>query len=529
MPFKNLPDAANKLWEKVYNASKKNGDTEEIAAKKAWSAVSGAFKKVGDKWVKRSDFVREFSMYITCAPLDRSSGDMKWKAVASDSDRDLYDEAMSTELYQSFLGNIETNSPPPEPFASFVTSNWWKGGMPYLSLSHFPDLDGEAVPGKVERINLDGKSLKAKGVFHDTELGRICWKSLNKDFADRVPEDKRIRISIAFLDLVHRHGDGPVFERKSLTDFCKECADGVGDKTYLKGYLVHLAMTRVPVNPRAEMEVEKSMNKKTREEDAASIIGDEEAKKIAKKAAVIGRSDILIEKADAVVEEAKIDEKKKEEDEEYEKLSPEEKKKVDEEKKKKVWAEKKADVVDETSVEKVETVDTVSTDEIPKPEKLPETTNPNPPEPDGMPIENELKALSEAVMKVKSAPVTSQEKLQMVEPEIKALGVAIEQVFRPSEAEKPKDASVVTVDIVRSLIQESNQPLMDSLTAIQASLAGLNRSVVQESNVTANVPKPRSLDPSVMRALVEKINGEAKPKSVLDICRKSVGLSTTSD
>jgi cation transport regulator ChaB len=49
LPYKNLPDAANALFEKVYNASKSKGDTEEVAAKKAWSAVSGAYKKVGDK------------------------------------------------------------------------------------------------------------------------------------------------------------------------------------------------------------------------------------------------------------------------------------------------------------------------------------------------------------------------------------------------------------------------------------------------------------------------------------------------
>jgi len=136
--------------------------------------------------------------------------------------------------------------------------------------------------------------------------------------------------------------------------------------------------------------------------------------------------------------------------------------------------------------------------------------------------------LSEAVMKVKSASATSQEKIAMVEPEIKSLGAAIEKAFS-SEAEKPKvgpETGGVTVDVVRSLIQESNQPMLDTLTAIQASLAGLNRPVVEkkETEVERKIPKPRSPDPSVMRALVEKLNGEAKPKSVLDICRSSVGL-----
>jgi hypothetical protein len=514
MPFSTLNDAQNNLWESVYNSSKSNGDTEEISARKAWAAISRTYKKVGDKWVKKSDSVKELSMTITSVPFDKSSGEMRWKAVASDTDKDLYDDSMSHELYRSFLDNIEKNVPPPEPFGQFVISNWWKGGTPYLSLSHFSDLDGEAVPGKVDSIYEDGKCLKAKGSFSDTNLGRACWKALNKDFADRVPDDRKIRISIAFLDLAHRHGDGKLFERKSLSDFCKECANGVGDIVYLKGYLVHLAMTRVPVNPRAEMEVEKSMSKKTREEDAASIIGEEEAKKLAEKSAVVGRSDILIEKADVpIVENAVCTDEKDDENDDEEELTDEEKLKQLE--------EKKSDIVE---VPVPETVDTVSTIETEEPKVLPETSDPNPQEPDEIQFDAELKALSEAVKKVMSAPATSQEKMKMVEPEIRNLGTAIEKAFS-SEAEKPKEeSSGMTVDVVRSLIQESNQPLVDTLTAIQATLAGLNRPVVQESNTMRTIPKPRSPDPGVMRALVDKINGEAKPKSVLDICRTSVGL-----
>jgi hypothetical protein len=448
----------------------------------------------------KTEAVREFSMTFTSVPFDKGAGEMRWKAVASDTDKDLYKDAMSHELYKSFLDNIEKNVPPPEPFGQFVTSNWWKGGTPYLSVSHFSDLDGEAVPGKLDSIYIDGKCLKAKGNFSDTPLGRASWKALNKDFADHIPDDKKIRISIAFLDLAHKHGDGPVFERKSLTDRCKECATGVGDLTYLKGYLVHLAMTRVPVNPRAEMEVEKSMSKKTREEDAASIIGEEEAKKLAEKSALIGRSDILVEKADIpVVEEAKVDE-----------VVPK--------------VPLVEPVVDPVSTEPV-------TEVVPEPVKelekvLPETSNPNPPEPNGIPLEKELKALSEAVVKIKSAPATSQEKMAMIAPEIKNLGTAIELAFTSSETEKPKEeSSVLTVDVVRSMIEESNKPVMDTLTAIQVSLAGLNRPVVENSETVLKiVPKPRSPDPSIMRALVQKVNGEVKPRSVLEIVREGMGL-----
>jgi hypothetical protein len=514
MPFSTLNDAQNKLWESVYNSSKAKGDSAEVAAKKAWSAISGAYKKVGDKWVKKSEIVRELSMTITSVPFDKATGEMRWKAVASDTDKDLYDDAMSHELYKSFLDNIEKNVPPPEPFGQFVTSNWWKGGMPYLSLSHFSDLDGEAVPGKLDSIYVDGKCLKAKGNFIDNNLGRICWKALNKDFAEHIPDDKRIRISIAFLDLAHKHGDGEVFERKSLTSVCKECAEGVGDKTYLKGYLVHLAMTRVPVNPRAEMEVEKSMSKKTREEDAASIVGEEEAKKLAEKSALVGRADILVEKADVpIVEEAKACETKNEDE-----MTEEEKKKKKEEE----LAAKKSDVLPEVPpVEPV--VDTVSKEETPEPEK---PVEPAPiPEQTVMPLNSEFKALSEAITKVMSAPATPQEKMAMIAPEIKNLGTAIERAFSSSEAEQPKDeTSVVTMETVRSLIEESNKPVMDTLTSIQTTLAELSRPTVQKSEVQVVTPRPRSPDPNVMRSLVNKVNGESRPKSVLEIVREGMGL-----
>ena len=296
MPFKNLPDAANKLWESVYNSSKDNGDSEEIAAKKAWATVSRAYKKVGDKWVKKSDIVPEFSMAIVNAPYDKVTGEMRWKAVASDASPDLYGERMDLGLYESFITNIEEEQQPPESFRSLVTSDYWKGGMPYVSVSHYPDLNGDAVPGTTKALYIDGERFKAKGVFFDNDLGRVCHRALNKDIQEKLPQDKRIRVSIAFLDLAHRHGDGVIFERNSLDDFCPECAAGVGGKVYLKGYLVHLALTRSPVNPRTEVEVERAMT--TRKEDAASIIGDEEAEKLEEKAALVGKSEALIVKAE---------------------------------------------------------------------------------------------------------------------------------------------------------------------------------------------------------------------------------------
>lgn len=51
----NLPAEGKKLWEKVYESSKGNGDDEETAAKKAWSACKKVYMKKGDAWVKKNN------------------------------------------------------------------------------------------------------------------------------------------------------------------------------------------------------------------------------------------------------------------------------------------------------------------------------------------------------------------------------------------------------------------------------------------------------------------------------------------
>ena len=288
---------AFKLWEKIHDASKKTGDSDEVAAKKAWSGIQSAgFKKVNDKWIKENALV-EFSMAIT------SGAPMRWKMTASDTKKDLYDERMTLPLYKSFISNIENKIPVPEAFKGLVESDYWKGGMPYVSISHYPDLNGEAVPGLPEAVYTDGDALKSKGKFFDTKLGRSCYKALSED--ENTPEDKKIRVSIAFLDLAHQHGDGPVFKRQSLTDSCPQCEDGVGDKKYLDGYLVHFALTRVPINQRASVEVDKSMAKITRKQDAATIIDPELADELERKAMLVGKSEALVEFSDTEDEEVR--------------------------------------------------------------------------------------------------------------------------------------------------------------------------------------------------------------------------------
>lgn len=309
MPTGNLPSAAKALYEKVYQAAKKeyNGD-EERAAKTAWAAVKKQYKKVGDKWVKKENAnLEQFSFAIKKLSL-ADDGVYRWRADTSDTEIDSFGDKMSQELYADFLDRIERGEVAPEEY----TSDFWKGGLPYLSLSHYPDANGNAVPGKVESVFVDGKFLKAKGTFDKSPLGEACWQTIRSEFDKEL--DEKVRISIAFLDYKHKHlseaSNGFVFERKSLDDICPMCVaemfTGGGGKEFLAGQLVHFALTRVPVNKRTLMEVDRSMT--TKLEDAASIVGeelamqiDEEVKKLS-----VGKAALTI-KSDAGEQVLEID------------------------------------------------------------------------------------------------------------------------------------------------------------------------------------------------------------------------------
>ena len=287
MPLGTLPRELKEIWKSAYQSS---GDTS-----KAWNAVKRVYRKGEGGWAKKPELA-EFSMYINKSTL--RDGVMTWAAVNSDTAPDSYQERMSLDLYKDFIENIKSEAPIPDEFGQSVCSDYWCGGMPYLSVSHYPDLNGQAVPGEPLEIYVDGNQLKAKGILNDNPLGHAVWRSLKED-KNKNPEDK-IRISIGFLDMAHKHSEhGDLFVRESLYSLCPDCLQGIGEKIYVKGYLVHLALTRVPVNKRTEMVLEeKSMSKKklTRKDDAASIVGEELAEEIElKQKATAQKSDALIE------------------------------------------------------------------------------------------------------------------------------------------------------------------------------------------------------------------------------------------
>jgi len=367
MPTGNLPPAGEKMHKRVYDAAlagQCKGD-EQCAAKIAWAAVEKKYKKVGENWVLRSDLsitddviirsladvnyvedsfgvnscsqCQSFSdgacdrmtnvdnpsahcdlfeettlsgnlgtvmMSLTKAPFDKETGEKRWAATTSDTEKDLYTTRMSLSLFKDFLARIESNEAPP------VTdlSDYYKGGLPYLSLSHYKDLDGFATLGRSRAVYVDGDRLKAKGVFENPvfpELADAAWNAIRSDIAGGVPPDNRIRISIRFLDWQHTHDDF-VFVREALTDKCPYCLAGIPPTEFQKGQLIHFALTRSPVNQRTSIELEeRSMKKKTQLEDATSIVGEDLADKVHERAqqgtAEVVQSTAIVDKADVGV------------------------------------------------------------------------------------------------------------------------------------------------------------------------------------------------------------------------------------
>lgn len=228
-----------------------------------------------------------FDMWIY--RVAEKDGIRRWYSTSSGTKVDLYGERMSTKLFDDFVKRIEN---PKTEIPPMFTSKAWKGGLPYLGVAHYLDLDGFGIVGKADSVWRDGKVLKMKGTFdNDNPLAIAAFDSIQADRLEKRADTERVRVSIAFIDWGHNHGKGREFVRKDLSTNCPYCEAGVGDKEYTAGQLVHLALTRRPAYPETEIVAleERSMSK--RRDDAASIIGDELANELeAKSKELIGRS-----------------------------------------------------------------------------------------------------------------------------------------------------------------------------------------------------------------------------------------------
>lgn len=452
------------------------------------------------------DGLAEFSMAITKATM--KDGVMRFRSVNSDIDEDYYGERMSKELFQDFIAHIENNDPIPEPFKSVIAEPDWDGGMPYLSIAHYKSGEGRKnVPGEPSNVYLDGKALKSTGILYDTPLGRAVFKSLQKDLVEK--RDDKIRVSIGFLDTEHTHGDKYTFTRKSLTDKCPLCKEGVGDKIYKKGHLVHLALTRVPANPRTDVEVEKSMT--TKREDAESIIEDEEViKGLDLKSQA---EDVLVIKSDNPDDEQAEDKKKKKKDGKEE---------MDEMHKEMSVAEPVVEPVAEN---------TVFTE--PAPVEAAVTQTPTPVyEP--TPVEQAFVNLKSKIVNIKSQGLTGDKALAELQSDFDKIGEVIKAEFTP--APTPEEVAAKTLETtLRSLLGEMLPAALASTVApIQSELESLKSELRAKSLTEKSLDKfpkqekietvQRSLAPSVVQQkAIEQIAQKSISKIDL-IARQSVGL-----
>lgn len=494
MPTGTLPESGKKLWEKVYDDSKENGDSEEVAARKAWAAVKNAgwSKDSEGKWHKKS--ITEMSLTIKRAWLDPKTNEMRWRADASNIKDDKASDNMTLELYQSFLNRIESGELVPEEYRS----EYWSGGMPYLSISHYPDLDGKAVPGVVDAVYVDGSYFKAKGRFSDTKLGNACWKSVCDDL-ERIKKgeafDDKIRVSIAFLDYKHVHkSTGYEFVRESIDDICPEClleiikGERLG-RSFFDGHLIHLAMTRVPMaNELSEfepdMEVERSMT--TRKEDALSIVTDEELiDEIDAESKMIGKSEALI---------VKKEDEKEDEDEEMD-----EEEETDRKKDKKT---SKSEVVEEE----------VGIDLTPVLSQINELKSLlTPQKPEFHILDDAIAQLKADFDYVVGAEADSDTKLQMIQEPFNALGQKIIEAMK-SKVEVPAEVEPEN-DLVKALSQ-ALQPLYEKLDMALAA-----KSV---DNKNPDVPQRRSIHPSLAAKSDASLTNNNGKISIGDFAKRSV-------
>jgi cation transport regulator len=491
-----LPEAAQTLFRKTFNASyegtcAKREDRDACASKIAWSQVSKQYEKGEDGWHPKSLLFPEFSMAIVKASFDKATSEMRWRAVASDTDEDLYGERMTLELFSDFVKRIEEEAAIPSPFDEAVCETGWCGGMPYMSISHYKSAGGKNVPGELRSVYLDGNRLKAQGVIYDNPLGMAVFKAINKDLYGQSEYEDKIRISIGFLDLKHAHGDF-VFERKGLKDTCPMCSQEANGKSYLGGQLVHLALTRVPVNPRTEMEVERMATKLiTKKKDAESIIGEQVENLVETKAQVADELIIVKSEDDTVLPEV-------------------------------VSANAEKAVVTETPL--VEEAKTKHTEEDPN--CACETCQQKRDEEEAKKKKSSAldvawETLKAKIAELKASGTESKSALETIQGDFNTLGEQVIKEFSLTE-EKSETSSDLSA-VIKALADLRNDilPLKEEIGLLKAQVA----SAMTIKSTPNTVPQPRSI--TIPRNVLEQKAGfdQSKPMSLVEIARRSVGLS----
>jgi hypothetical protein len=132
----------------------------------------------------------ELSLFINRVSRDPQTGIRRWYSTASGTKRDLYNEKMSVPLFKDFIRRIEAGEKAPEPFASRA----WQGGLPYLGVAHYLDMEGEAIVGTTDRVWVDADIFKARGTFGQGPLADAAFKAIQEDIRlnRRTPLDEQV-------------------------------------------------------------------------------------------------------------------------------------------------------------------------------------------------------------------------------------------------------------------------------------------------------------------------------------------------
>ena len=235
-------------------------------------------------------------MVITKASVLKD-GTMRFHATCSDTEADSRGEKTTRGLFTDWMDRVEKSKTVP-----FLPSP----RIPFLSVAHYSSMEGLGEAGIIEKGYIDGNQFKVSGLFYNDEnhpCGPALFSAVQEQ-QEMVQKgeaiDEPIRISAAWWDLSHSHGDF-VFERTSLSDVCPMCEEGKPRK-FLQGQLDHMAATRVPINPRTSLELEQlSEAIRTRKEDASSMIGDDLAELLDNAyRSTEGKSAVLVSMSDKV-------------------------------------------------------------------------------------------------------------------------------------------------------------------------------------------------------------------------------------
>ena len=185
-----------------------------------------------------------------------NKGVREWVSSASTTTPDSLQERTSLMLFQDWIARIKSN----------VTENFLPNPkLPYLSIAHYPDLQGFGVAGVTDAMQIksvgDGDfEFVVRGVWDDGSMGRASYEAVLNDMlkiekGSYDDDFQPIRISAAWWDIEHSHGDY-VFKRSSLGQQCPVCKAGLTkNKQYMKGQAEHWALTRIPIHKQTSIKI----------------------------------------------------------------------------------------------------------------------------------------------------------------------------------------------------------------------------------------------------------------------------------